>query len=215
MDFVEEEKTALISGIEADAVVEEAKILKAAEAQAAEKKKYAEKKVEAMLKSAGAKAQEQAEIIKKKAVSAVELEIKRRSMRLQGTAVQEILDKAETRLKSMIGGKEYRSILIGWIVEAAIGLDAESAKVNASQAERELIDGELLKDACGRVRSKTGKEVSLTLSGDVPLRGQGVALTASDGRTAFNNQVKTRMLRRQREIRELIYSGLFDDERKE
>ena len=41
------------------------------------------------------------------------------------------------------------------------------------------------------------------------LQAQGVVLTAADGRTAFNNQVPTRMLRRQREIRKLIYDVLF------
>jgi vacuolar-type H+-ATPase subunit E/Vma4 len=47
------------------------------------------------------------------------------------------------------------------------------------------------------------------------LQSQGVVLTAADGRTAFNNQVKTRMLRNRREIQTLIYNTLFTDDQKE
>jgi vacuolar-type H+-ATPase subunit E/Vma4 len=57
--------------------------------------------------------------------------------------------------------------------------------------------------------------VKLTLSAAPPLKSQGVVLTALDGRTAFNNQVKTRLQRSQRQIRTLIYDALFTDNRKE
>jgi vacuolar-type H+-ATPase subunit E/Vma4 len=53
------------------------------------------------------------------------------------------------------------------------------------------------------------------LSETLPLKSQGVVLTAADGRTAYNNQVKTRILRKEREIRMAIYNTLFTDNRKE
>jgi len=55
----------------------------------------------------------------------------------------------------------------------------------------------------------------LILSEEEPLKSQGVVLTAADGRTAFNNQVKTRILRHKREIQTLIYNALFTDDQKE
>jgi len=39
--------------------------------------------------------------------------------------------------------------------------------------------------------------------------GGGILLTAADGRVAFNNQVKTRILRNQRRIHQLIYEAVF------
>ena len=48
-----------------------------------------------------------------------------------------------------------------------------------------------------------------------PLKRQGVVVTAADGRTAYNNQVTTRIQRKEREIRMLIYDKLFADDRKE
>lgn len=215
MESVEKEKAALISGIEADARIEEEKIAREAENKAAEKRKYAEKKIESLLNDAREKAEEQARVVKKKMISGVELEVKRLSMRVQDSVVQDIMDRVEKKLSSMVGDANYRSVLIDWITEAAIGLGAESAEVNASEKERMLIDDELLSEVGRRVHAQTGRQVALALSDGQPLKSQGVVLTATDGRTAFNNQVKTRMLRRQRDIRTMIYDALFTENRKE
>ena len=215
MESIESEKAALISGIETDARAEREKIIKEAQSQAAEKKKYSEKKIESLLDEARAKAQEQAEAAKKKIISAAEREVKRRSMRIRDTVMQDIMDRVEKKLGSMTGDENYRSVLIGWLTEAAIGLDTESAGVNASSEERKLIDDKMLSEVTERVRRQTGGQVELTLSDAEPLKSQGVVLTAADGRTAFNNQVKTRMLRNKREIQTLIYNTLFTDDQKE
>ena len=66
-----------------------------------------------------------------------------------------------------------------------------------------------------RISIKTGRQINLQLSKELPLKSQGVVLTAADGRTAFNNQIRTRMLRKEREIRMTIYDTLFTDYRKE
>jgi vacuolar-type H+-ATPase subunit E/Vma4 len=203
MEPGEKEKAALIAGILEDARIEE------------EKRKYAEQKIESLLKDAEEKAEEQAKIIKRKMLSGVELEIKRLSMRTQDSIIQDILNRVETKLNTLIGNEGYRSILTDWITEAAIGLDAESANVNATEKERVMIDNELLTKASQKAHKLTGKQVALTLSDESPLKIQGVVLTAADGRTAFNNQIKTRMQRCQRDIRRMIYEALFTDNRKE
>ena len=215
MEPVEIEKAELIAGIEEDARIEEEKILQDAETQAAEKRKYAQKKIESLLNEAEEKAQEQAQAVKKKILSGAELEIKRLSMRIQDSIVRDVMARVETRLESMIDDPKYKTILINWITEAAIGLDAESAEVNASEKERMIIDDEMLSEATRRIHESTGKQVTLTLSNTQPLKAQGVVLTAADGRTAFNNQVKTRILRRQRDIRTKVYDALFSQNRKE
>jgi len=215
MDSVEKEKAALISGIETDARAEAEKIIEEAEKRAAEKKKYAEKRIESLLNDAGQKAAEQAETAKKKIISGAELEAKRRSMHLRDVVMQDILGRVEKKLDSMTGDPNYISVLTGWMAEAAIGLDAESAQVNASEKERALINDQLLSEVAERIHTQTGRQIKLTLSDAQPLKSQGVVLTAADGRTAFNNQVKTRMLRKQREIRTVIYNALFGDSRKE
>jgi len=215
MESLEKEKAALILGIETDAGAEVEKITSEAENQVAEKRKYSEKKIESILNEAREKAQEQAETVKKKMISSVELEVKRRSMLARNAVMQDIMGRVEKKLESITSDTNYRSVLINWITEAAVGLDAEAAQVNASEKERTLIDDKLLSEVKGLIHTQTVREVILTLSDAPPLKSQGVVLTAADGRTAFNNQVKTRMLRKQREIRMLIYNALFSDKQKE
>ena len=215
MEPQEKEKAALISGIEADARAEELQIIKEAEDQVAEKRKYTDKKIESLLNDAQKDSSEQSEAMKKKMISGVKLEIKRRSMSIRSDVMRDIMDSVEKRLDSMSGDKSYRSILINWITEAAIGLDAKSARINASEKELVFIDDKLISEVAEKIRTKTGRQITLELSESPALKSQGVVLTASDGHTAFNNQVKTRMLRKEREIRMAIYNALFIDNRKE
>lgn len=211
MESVEKEKAALISDIEADARLEAETILKEAQDRAAEKREQGQRQIESILTDARKQAQDQAEAVKRTVLSAVELEAKRRSMRARDLVMRQIMDRVEKKLVSLIGDADYRAVLIGWMTEAAVGLGAESAEVNASETERPLIDDQMLSEVREKVRARTGSEVTLTLCSAPPLQSQGVVLTAVGGRTAFNNQVPTRMLRSQREIRKLIYDTLFTD----
>lgn len=215
MESIEKGKAMLISGIEVDARNEEKEIVAEAEKKAQEKRQYAQKKIESLLNDARKEAQEQVATVKKKIISAADFEIKRRSLRVRSMLMQNISNRAMQKLAQMIDDSTYKSVLADWIVEAAIGLDAESAEINASQKERELIDPELLAEVARRISKHTGKQVALNLSEAEPLNAQGVVLTATDGRIAFNNQVATRMLRRQRKIQTMIYNALFADDQKE
>ena len=215
MEPAEKGKAELISGIESDARIKEEEIIKEAEKRAAEKRKYSEKKIEALLNDTHSEAQRQAEAVKKKILSAVDLELKRQSMSVRSALVQDVMSRVENKFASMAGDENYRSVLINWIVEAFIGLGAEAAQINASQMERAFIDDQLLSEVKEKIHMQINKQAQLKLSDAEPLKSQGVVLTAADGRTAFNNQVKTRMLRKQREIQMLIYNAVFTDNRKE
>lgn len=211
MEPQEQDKAALISDIESDARVEAEGIVKEAENQAAQKGRYVRKQVESILNDARAKAREQAEAIEKKAVRDAQREAKKKLMLHKAAVVREVMDRVEQRLASMVECPEYRSVLINWIVEAGVGLGTEKAEVNASEKERALIDAALLAEAAEKIHAATGQQVVLALSASAPLPAQGVFLTAADGRTAFNNQAKTRILRSQRKIEAMIYDSLFAD----
>jgi vacuolar-type H+-ATPase subunit E/Vma4 len=215
MEPAEKGKAELISGIESDARIEEKEIIKEAEKRAAEKRKYSEKKIVALLNDARSEAQRQAQAVKNKMLSGVKLELKRHSMSVRSALVHDVMSRVEDKLASMAGDENYRSVLINWIAQAFAGLDTEAAQINASQKERALIDDQLLSEVKEKINMQTNKQAQLKLSDAEPLKSQGVVLTAADGRTAFNNQVKTRMLRKQREIQMLIYNAVFTDNRKE
>lgn len=211
VDSAENGKRALIEGIEKDAKGEADKIKKDAEKQAEDRKRYLKKQVDSILKEAREKARVQSDAIKKKVLSGLEIEIKRRAMRVQDKIFSEIMDSVKEKFGMLVGKSEYRAILSDWIVEAMIGLGTEKADVNASKIEKHLIDEKLLTGAEKMVKELTGRAVKLGVYGDPVLSSQGVVLTAGDGRTAFNNQVATRLLRKQRSVRKLMYERLADE----
>lgn len=53
----------------------------------------------------------------------------------------------------------------------------------------------------------------IRLADGPPQTAQGVVLATEDGRMAFNNQVKTRLLRQQRHIQRLIHDTLFMEQK--
>lgn len=211
MELSEKGKTALINGIETDAAQEVQTILAEAEKQAAEKRKYGDKKVADLLAEGRQRAQEQAESIQRKVLSQVELEVKRRSLKVRDTVMQEVMKRVEAKLRTCITDPDYRTTLRDWVVEAARGLAVDEAQLNASTAERELLDSGLLQEIIETLKNLSGRAVALTLTEAAPLEAQGVLVTAVDGRMAFNNQVKTRILRNRRKIHTLIHQAMFKE----
>jgi len=215
MEPVDKKMAALISGIEADVRAEEEKLVQEAQRRAEEKTKYARKQADSLLAEARESAEAEAATIESQAVSAVGREISRRSLRLRDTMMQRIMDRAAKRMEAMLDNPAYRDVLVNWIAEAAVGLGVETAVINASVRERALIDKALLAEARKRAAAQMGKSVTLKLTDAEPLEAQGVVLTTEDGRMAFNNQVKTRMSRKGRQIQKLIYDAVFADSQEE
>ncbi|MBN2591026.1 MAG: hypothetical protein JXA96_14260 [Sedimentisphaerales bacterium] len=206
---------AIISGIETDALSEERQIIEEAQKQIDEKIKFNTKKVESIIKEAEEAALEQAEQAKKKIMSSLRLELQRRSLNIRNEVMKNIQKNVESKFNLMLADDSYKAILQNWIIEAAIGLDAQSAVINASEKEMPLISDRMISEVVEKVNQKTGKQVSLKLSDKPPLSFQGVVLTSDNGHMAYNNQVKTRILRKEREIRMAIYNALFTDKRKD
>jgi len=215
MESLENGKQELLSGIESDIRAEKQQIIDDAKKQIAEKKIYAEKKIESISNDAHKQAQEKAEIVKRKITSSVGLEVKRRKLKVRNEVVKEIIHRVEKKIEAQMSADSYRDFLIDWLTEAAIGLGAESAVIDSSQRERQLIDEQLISDVKDKVQAYTGSAVELVLSQSQPLKDQGVAVVSSDGRTAFNNQVKTRIMRKERIIRNLLDDNLFNDDRED
>lgn len=212
MESLENGKQELLLGIEADIRAEKQQILDDVEKQIAEKKLYTAKQIESILKEARKQAQEKAEVVKRKITSSVGLEVKRRRLKVRDEVIREIINRVEKKIEIQMADSSYRNFLIDWITEAAIGLGAESATINASQQERQLIDEQLISAVKEKLKARTNKEVELVLSQSQPLKDQGVVLVSADERTAFNNQIKTRIIRQERIARNLINDKLFKED---
>jgi vacuolar-type H+-ATPase subunit E/Vma4 len=199
----------------------------------AEARAAAEERVQAaatqaarILEEARAKAEAQGQSVEAQARSAVRMEDKRTSLKVREEALRQVLRAVRERLAALAGEqggvrgsggagsgaadgrRSYRSVLLGWIVEAAIGLNVPEATVRVSAREQRYLDKELLQEAARRVKELTGREVTLEPAGGDPLVGQGVVLRSADGRLEFNNQVSTRLLRYQSEVRKIVFEAL-------
>jgi vacuolar-type H+-ATPase subunit E/Vma4 len=202
----------LIEGIAQDAQAEARRLVEEAEKAAAERRAASARQAGEILEEARRKAGEQAAALKRQAASTAKMETKRIALRVREQAARQVLEQARAKLEAMVGSPEYREVLLGWIVEAAIGLGQPEAAVNASAAELPLLDQGLLAEAERRVQALGGRAVRLSRLEGGPLAGQGVVLVGRGGRLTYNNQVSTRLLRRQTEIRKMIYDGLWTKE---
>jgi len=213
---VREERTVehsdLIAGIAQDAAKEAEQVLAEAKKAAEERIKAARDQAAATLQQAESKAEEQAERTRSQTASSLRMERRRISLKQREQAVQEVLTRVRRLLSEMVGSPQYREVLLAWIVEGAIGLGAAEAAVNASAAERNQIDKKMLQAAEAKVKELTGKNVTLAAASGDPLIPQGVVVKAVDGRVEFNNQVATRLLRLQSEIRKQIQDVLWKNE---
>ncbi len=114
---------------------------------------------------------------------------------------QKVLAQTAQMMEGEIGKEHYRQVLIEWIGEAAIGLDRDEARVNCSFKEK--IDETMLREAEELVKKAIGKKVKLHLGGAI-LTGQGIEVASLDGKVAYNNQVTTRLIRHDRDLKELM-----------
>jgi vacuolar-type H+-ATPase subunit E/Vma4 len=214
MENDEKGKETLISGILRDAGKEAETITREAEKAAEARREAVRRQAERIIEEAEEKAREQVESIRRNSARAIETEMHRIRLKTQKELLNRIVREAEVKIEKMMDGKNYRDVLKNWITEAALGLSVDKAEVNASRREMEMIDNSLLEEAAGAVKEKSGRQMVLTKSGGNPLPAQGVVLTSSDGKTAFNNQVHVRILRYQSQIRSLVNSRLFAGDRK-
>lgn len=205
---------ALVDGILADADAEAARITAEAQAYAAASIARAQEQAATILRESAKKAETQVAAIKADAEARIAIERRKRVLRMQENLARDVVGRVADRLAAMVGTPAYRNVLRGWIAEAAVGLSAASASVNASMDELRLIDDALLRAAEADVLAATGKATHLHLLTGDPSIGQGVYLLADGGKLAYDNRVATRLERRRTEIRKLIYKALFDESKR-
>jgi vacuolar-type H+-ATPase subunit E/Vma4 len=209
MAELEEGQGELIQGIREDAKRESERLLEEARQAAGQRRQLVEEQAAQVLQEAEQKADQQGKAIWRQSVSALRMEEKRMGLRVREQVISRIEAEVRRRLRAMMQRPEYREVLLGWVVEAAIGLAVPEASVNVSGPERGFLDEGLLRQAEAEVQGMTGSRVKLSLSERPPLSAQGVVLIAAGGRLEFNNQVSTRLMRLQSQIRKLIYAELF------
>ena len=122
-------------------------------------------------------------------------------LKVLDSAYNLVLKAVQKRLDSLVSSPDFRSILVSWIAEAAIGLDRKEARVSFS--EKAPVDDQMLRDAEALVKKATGADVSLMLD-DKRISIPGAVLTSIDGKVSYNNQLDVRMRRYSKDIRRIV-----------
>ena len=221
-----ESSSELLSSILHSAEDEARDILKTAEDRAAETLQSAKDKAAVILNEAEAKASESRKELIKNSSSTLSLLKNRQELKNSQSLYTEIMDRVAVLLKSFTKTPEYRDLLLAFTAEAALGLadDPETSasskdmemSLNGGPGELKLMDSTFMRDAESLLAGTYGLKIRLRPADSPALAEQGVELTGSGGRRAFRNSFKSRTLRYEDGIRELIDAGLHsDDEHKE
>lgn len=197
----------LIHGIEEQTQSEIDRIREELARLETDRKGRVERELESIKKKTDEYAASQIDKAKRAAAASVATECHKIELEAREQFFKQVLQSAEARLRDRIGDDEYPAILKDWIVEAAVGLAASEAEVSTTEPERELCR-RVLDEAAEEASRLLGTTVRLELSETLLKSGQGVVLTARSGRTAYNNQVRTRMMRRETAVRKVIYDEL-------
>lgn len=208
MDIRMDDTEAIAAGIMADAEAEAASVVAEAEAYAASVGARAAEQAQLAEREAAAKAVAQAQAIRADAASKAAIERRKGSLSLQEGIAASVVARAIELVAAMRSSPGYRDVLRAWIAEAAIGLSADSATVNAAKEDLPFIDEALLREAEAEARSSTGKPVSLRKVEGDPVLGQGVYLVADGGRLAYDNRVAARLERDKTAVRRRVYEAL-------
>ena len=191
---------------------EEAKdIISGAEAKAESRKKAAAKQEEALLKEAESQLDREKAHREKLADQKISSEIRRRKLQLRDRFMTDALAEAKTKLTAMTETDEYESLLADWVLEAVMGLAVDRVELNGRMRERNIMTSDWLKAQEQRVKESYGRTVGLSLSEEAPLLGAGVVAKEKGGRLVYNNQIETRLLRNQSDLRKVIYEELFEE----
>jgi len=202
----------LLEGIVEQAQQESKKILADAEQQAKEIVEGARRKSDTIREEAEERLEKQVEVIRRKYRQLTETEQRRIRLQAQEEIFSMTLERVRDGLTALRKKPDYPDILKNWIVEGALGLGRDRLHVNGSEHERSLLDSKLLKECEREIAGKNGRQVGLELSPDPPTGGQGVFLSTTDGRLAFNNLVEARLQRYSAGIRRMIYRRIQSEQ---
>ena len=204
-----EDRSELISGIRNDADQEAQRIIEDAEKSAGDKIMSKDMQLSSINRDTEKKIQLQTGIIEKNSASSISVEKKRIALKVREKIINNVIDRVREKIHRLSDKPGYPEIIRGWILEAAIGLGEEEAVVSGSVKELEIMTDSFLRETEKKYQDLTGGKIKLIKSDKNPLLAQGVILSSRSNKTAFNNQVPTRLLRYQAEIRKTIYREFF------
>jgi V/A-type H+-transporting ATPase subunit E len=145
------------------------------------------------------KAAVQAEAMRKRILSGVHLEVKKRHLQVMEETLFKIFLQVGEKLDAFRKDKGYGAFLDVLLLEGIEALDSAEILIIPGAAERPLLTKEKL-SSMEKEAERRKRTVRLALS-DQTLAEGGVMLISADGRTRFDNSFSARIRRFQNEMR--------------
>lgn len=168
-------------------------ILESAEQDAKRILEEAQREVEKIQAEAKKKSLSQAEILRKRILSGLRLEVQRIHLQTIEETVSKIFEKVLERLETFRKTPAYEAFLDRMVIEGIMALDATEIHIIAGEIEKKLLSSNRLRTLEKKAES-LGKKVQLKLLPETLSEG-GIMLRSSDQRQLFDNRFSNRMRR--------------------
>lgn len=201
----------VVSGILAEAKAEASKIEEDAQSMVEVRRQTLSTRLDRIRSDHQERARAEVERIERRYESAIAVEQRRAALRLEQEAYRVVIDGVNRRFAELAATSSYEEVLKGWIAESLIGLGVEEAVVRVSEAEGDCAE-RVLADASRTAGDFLGFQCTATLDRENPLPRQGVVAVSSDGETAYNNELATRLARYESKLRAIVAEEVLESE---
>jgi len=186
-------------------------LIEEAEKRAESKSRQTDEQIEKLYAQAEIRKKEEQEKADRRHRQNLKVALRREELRIRENWNKRLLDQAEEKVLEIRKTDAYSWVLKDWVLEAVLGLSVAEVEINGAPRERELLTPEFLSEQEKELLKKWNLKVKIHLADDKALSLPGIMVKEKQGRLVFNNQLKTRILRKQSELRQRIYHRLFED----
>lgn len=189
----------LISEIKKQSRKEIEEINKQAEKERDDIIRKARKEAEKIKSELMGQAEQKCEDIKKKILSGVHLEIKKKNLENQDKLIYWFNTEIRKKLDEFRNTDQYKEILKEWIIEGVTVINYENFIITVGEVEKKFINKKYLQRVVDDIKDQQSKDLNCRISDEVLDEG-GVIISDLEEKIRFDNSFSARMQRKQDEI---------------
>jgi V/A-type H+-transporting ATPase subunit E len=206
----------IISHIKAEAEKEISEILLKAQAEADNITKAAQEKAKRETERVLSNGKRVASLEGQKIIAEARINVRRKRMDSQEEAIVASFDAAKKALEELAEkGKRdnltYKDILFNLIVSASEIVAGKKLELVFNQRDSKNFNKEMLREARESVKKRTGREISLSLTGDTIQCLGGVVVRDLDKQVEVDNTLETKLNQLKENLRVDVAKILFGD----
>jgi vacuolar-type H+-ATPase subunit E/Vma4 len=202
------DKKELIAGIGSEAEAEAERIIAEAKKDNSSRELTVDSQIERIRTAERERADAQIETLRKHDRIAAAATRRKYDLTLRRQVIEQVRALAESELTAIRDDESYRTALVGWIVEAIVGLDSTRIAISTTPAEADLVSS-LVDEVVRRAQEISGRVVDVASVLPDRVGTVGVVVRDLDSSRLFDNTVATRLIRYGTEITKLIADRLF------